>query len=120
MSAHKITFEYASKRPKEMTAKCKCGWTGYTYIAGRAVTMAKRCFREDHAEKTLINNLKAVKDSVGGYRVKGTSVLWARQNECKCCWYVFDEQNTETVGYANSYATAKEMAFGYVTEQETK
>jgi hypothetical protein len=62
--------------------------------------------------------LKAVKDSIGGYRVAGTDVLWARQNECRCCWYVFDDAQIETVAYANSYAQAKEYAFKYVLEME--
>jgi hypothetical protein len=60
--------------------------------------------------------LKAVKDSIGGYRVEGTQVIWARQNECRCCWYVLNETETETVAYANSYAQAKEAAFKYVQE----
>ena len=62
--------------------------------------------------------LKAVKDSIGGYRVAGTNVLWARQNECRCCWYVFDDAEVETIGYAQSYAQAKEQAFKYVMEME--
>jgi hypothetical protein len=67
--------------------------------------------------------LKAVKDSIGGYRVAGTDIIWARQNECRCCWYVWDE----TVAYAKlklllmhySYAQAKEQAFKHVTERAT-
>jgi len=62
--------------------------------------------------------LKAVKDSIGGYRVAGTDILWARQNDCRCCWYVLDEAQTETVAYANSYAQAKELAFKHVQEME--
>lgn len=62
--------------------------------------------------------LKAVKDSIGGYRVAGTYIIWARQNECRCCWYVLNEADTETVAYANSYAQAKEQAFKYVLEME--
>lgn len=62
--------------------------------------------------------LKAVKDSIGGYRVAGTDIIWARQNECRCCWYVLNEADTETVAYANSYAQAKEQAFKYVLEME--
>ena len=62
--------------------------------------------------------LKAVKDSIGGYRVAGTDIIWARQNECRCCWYVLNETETETVAYANSYAQAKEYAFKYVQEME--
>jgi hypothetical protein len=61
--------------------------------------------------------LKAVKDSIGGYRVAGTDIIWARQNECRCCWYVWDETQIETVAYANSYAQAKEQAFKHVTER---
>ena len=63
-------------------------------------------------------NLKAVKDAIGGYRVAGTNIIWARQNECRCCWYVLDEVETETVAYANSYAQAKELAFKHVKEME--
>ena len=58
--------------------------------------------------------LKAIKDAIGGYRVEGTSILWARQNECRCCWYIFDELEVETVGYAQSYAEAKAAAFKHV------
>lgn len=62
--------------------------------------------------------LKAIKDAIGGYRVAGTDIIWARQNECRCCWYVLNEADTETVAYANSYAQAKEQAFKYVLEIE--
>lgn len=61
--------------------------------------------------------LKAVKDAIGGYRVEGTSVLWARVNECKCCWYVMDEATLETITFDNSYARAKASAFDYVMSQ---
>lgn len=63
--------------------------------------------------------IKAVKDSIGGYRVWGTDIIWARQNECRCCWYVFDDLNVETLGYAQSYAQAKEMAFKFAIELES-
>ena len=62
--------------------------------------------------------LKAVKDSIGGYRVAGTEVIWARQNECRCCWYVFDIADIEVIDSGLSYARAKEVAFKYVTEME--
>jgi hypothetical protein len=62
--------------------------------------------------------LKAVKDSIGGYRVAGTHIIWARQNECRCCWYVWDDSETETIAYANSYAEAKELAFKHVARME--
>ena len=41
--------------------------------------------------------LKAVRDPIGGYRVWGTEVIWARQNECRCCWYVWDDIKVETI-----------------------
>ena len=65
-----------------------------------------------------VASLKAVKDPIGGYRVKGTEIIWARVNECTCCWYVLDQSEMETLGYTNSYASAKTLAFNYVTEKE--
>ena len=62
--------------------------------------------------------LKAVKDSIGGYRVQGTEVIWARENFCRCCWYVWDIQETEVIDSGLSYARAKEVAFKYVQEKE--
>jgi hypothetical protein len=62
--------------------------------------------------------LKAVKDSIGGYRVQGTEVIWARENFCRCCWYVWDIEETEVIDSGLSYARAKEVAFKYVQEKE--
>jgi hypothetical protein len=62
--------------------------------------------------------LKAVKDSIGGYRVQGTEVIWARENFCRCCWYVWDIAETEVIDSGLSYARAKEVAFKYVQEKE--
>jgi hypothetical protein len=62
--------------------------------------------------------LKAVKDSIGGYRVAGTEVIWARENFCRCCWYVWDIEETEVIDSGLSYARAKEVAFKYVQEKE--
>jgi hypothetical protein len=62
--------------------------------------------------------LKAVKDSIGGYRVQGTEVIWARENFCRCCWYVWDIEETEVIDSGLSYARAKEVAFKYVQEME--
>jgi hypothetical protein len=62
--------------------------------------------------------LKAVKDSIGGYRVEGTEVIWARENFCRCCWYVWDIEETEVIDSGLSYARAKEVAFKYVQEKE--
>ena len=60
--------------------------------------------------------LKAVKDPIGGYRVWGTEIIWARQNECRCCWYVFDIDEIEVIDNGLSYAQAKARAFEYVEE----
>jgi hypothetical protein len=60
--------------------------------------------------------LKAVKDPIGGYRVQGTEIIWARFNECRCCWYVFDSELAETIDSGLSYAQAKARAFEYVEE----
>ena len=62
--------------------------------------------------------LKAVKDSIGGYRVADTEVIWARENFCRCCWYVWDIEETEVIDSGLSYARAKEVAFKYVQEKE--
>jgi hypothetical protein len=62
--------------------------------------------------------LKAIKDSIGGYRVSGTEVIWARENFCRCCWYVWDIEETEVIDSGLSYARAKEVAFKYVQEKE--
>ena len=62
--------------------------------------------------------LKAVRDPIGGYRVWGTEVIWARQNECRCCWYVFDIAEVETIDSGLNYAQAKAAAFKYVAEKE--
>jgi hypothetical protein len=62
--------------------------------------------------------LKAVKDVIGGYRVAGTEVIWARQNFCRCCWYVWDITETEVIDSGLTYAQAKAAAFAYVTEME--
>lgn len=64
--------------------------------------------------------LKAVKDSIGGYRVAGTEVIWARENFCRCCWYVLDIEETKTIDSGLSYARAKEVAFKYVQEKESE
>lgn len=62
--------------------------------------------------------LKAIKDEIGGYRVAGTNVIWARENYCKCCWYVFDIDEIEVIESGLSYAQAKQVAFKYVQEME--
>ena len=62
--------------------------------------------------------LKAVKDSIGGYRLAGTSIIWAR-NECRCCWYVFDQDSTETIAQMlRTYKEAKATAFAYAMSDE--
>jgi hypothetical protein len=62
--------------------------------------------------------LKAIRDEVGGYRVKNTNVIWARENYCRCCWYVFDITECELIDSGLSYARAKATAFKYVQEKE--
>jgi hypothetical protein len=63
--------------------------------------------------------LKAVKDSIGGYRVAGTNIIWARNNECRCCWYVMDQDTTETIAQMlGSYNDAKYTAFQYAMQEE--
>ena len=64
--------------------------------------------------------LNATKDPIGGYRVAGidASIIWARSNECRCCWYVFDVDQIETIDTGLSYAQAKARAFQYVEEME--
>ena len=58
--------------------------------------------------------MKLVKDEVGGYRVKGTGIIVARYNECRCCWYVFDQETAETVqGAIHYFNDAKSVAFEY-------
>ena len=61
--------------------------------------------------------LKAVKDSVGGYRVEGTEIIWARESLCRCCWYVFDIDEVEVINSGLSYARAKAIAFEYAAEK---
>ena len=61
--------------------------------------------------------MKAVKDAIGGYRVAGTNIIWARNNECRCCWYVMDQDTTETIGQMlRSYKEAKATAFEYAIQ----
>ena len=61
--------------------------------------------------------MKIVKDEIGGYRVEGTSIIIARQNECKCCWYVLDQDTTETIQSAVRYFKyAKQIAANYLRE----
>jgi len=61
--------------------------------------------------------IQAVKDPIGGYRVKGTNIIWARLNECNCCWYIFDQDSAETIAIVNSYKDAKATAFEYFMQE---
>jgi hypothetical protein len=61
--------------------------------------------------------IQAVKDADGGYRVKGTNIIWARLNECRCCWYIFDQDSAETIAIVNGYKDAKATAFEYFMQE---